>query len=95
MLNPLSYLGFMQENVRLMPLNRPISRLRAAEKKRTSGIHLVQPAAQAAETTSQKPRKRVSLDWNERTSTLALAGAALIGPGIWVGHALLVRLTVL
>jgi ABC-type uncharacterized transport system involved in gliding motility auxiliary subunit len=81
--------------------NRPTPALQAAEKRRTSGIHLVRPvaetvkAAQPRQATPKLTLVRASAQQDElvrednRMSTLALVGTALIVPTIWLGHAVL------
>ena len=100
----------MKKRVLEMYVNKPAAQLRPEEKER-SCIHLVtlpaRPSRSAApagrlsrtifEVNAAHPSVRRSkhLRESERISTLALAGAALIAPIVWMGHALLVWLDVL
>ena len=75
------------------------------EKEGHGGIHLVSMAVPASahawpklpsfKPISNTPRRGASIQTSERMSMLALAGAAMIAPAIWMTHAVLVWLDVL
>jgi hypothetical protein len=74
-------------------LQRPGVRDRnTAESKRTSGIHLVIPSRKVVVVEQPVRTARVSARNREKMGTVALAGAALMGPVVWLGHALVASL---
>jgi hypothetical protein len=92
-----------------MPQSKEFPNFLPIEAERSGTIHLVMPSQVMSAapvvvpkvnlprftTRSFTSRKSHHIQESEKMSTLALAGAALIAPLIWLGHALLVWLDVL